>query len=181
MRESPAVNIANSIEIHGALDPAAERILSPAALEFVANLVRAHRPRLTKLLAARRDAARRRDAGERLDFLSETANVRAGDWRVAPIPPALMRRIVEITGPVDRKMIINALNSGADVFMADLEDASSPSFHNLVDGQSNLFDAVRRTISFEDTARGKRYALADETATLLVRPRGLHTNGQDNG
>ena len=150
-----------------------DTVLSPAALAFVAGLVREFRPQIEGALAARAARRERIAAGERLDFLTETDAVRAGGWRIDPVPAPLRRRHVEITGPVDRKMIVNALNSGADVFMADFEDATSPTWANVVDGQRNLRDAVRREIDFTD-ARGKAYVLAERTATLLVRPRGLH-------
>jgi malate synthase len=112
------------------------------------------------------------DTGSLPDFLAETANIRAGEWRVPPPPADLTDRRVEITGPVDRKMIINALNSGASVFMADFEDATSPTWANVVEGQKNLIDAVRRTITFDSA--GKSYKLNEQTAVLFVRPRGLH-------
>ncbi|HTM27266.1 MAG TPA: malate synthase A [Vicinamibacterales bacterium] len=150
-----------------------DRVLTPQAGAFVEELTRRFRPRIEELLARRRDRQQRLDAGERLDFLSDTAGIRNGDWRVAPIPADLQDRRVEITGPVDRKMIINALNSGASVFMADFEDANSPTWPNVIGGQANLMDAIRRTIAFTSEA-GKRYALNAKTATLMVRPRGFH-------
>jgi malate synthase len=150
-----------------------DRILAPQAVGFVEELTRRFRPRIEELLAHRRDRQQRLDAGERLDFLSDTADIRKADWRVAPIPSDLEDRRVEITGPVDRKMIINALNSGASVFMADFEDANSPTWPNVIGGQENLMDAIRRTITFTNDA-GKRYALNAKTATLMVRPRGFH-------
>ncbi len=149
-------------------------ILSTEALDFVASLVRTFRPRIEELLVARKERQARLDAGEKLRFLDETREVREGRWKVAPLPADLLDRRVEITGPVDRKMIINALNSGANVFMADLEDSTSPTWENVVRGQANLVDAVRGTIAYEDPASGKKYALAAQTAVLLVRPRGLH-------
>ena len=152
--------------------PSAARVLTPEALAFVADLERRFRPRRRELLAARRERQARLDRGERPDFLADTRAVREGDWRVAPTPPDLERRRVEITGPVERKMMINALNSGADCFMADLEDANSPTWANVVDGQANLMDAVRRTLALETD--GRAYRLNDATATLLVRPRGWH-------
>jgi malate synthase len=127
-----------------------------------------------ELLARRRERQARLDAGESFDFLAETAGVRAGDWTVNPLPEDLLDRRVEITGPTDRKMVINALNSGASVFMADFEDANSPTWDNLVQGQLNVADAVRRTISYTAPDTGKSYALRDRVAVLLVRPRGLH-------
>lgn len=158
----------------GDLPAATERVLTPDALAFVADLERQLGGRRRELLAARAERQARLAAGERLDFDPATADVRAGDWRVAAAPADLERRRVEITGPVDRKMMINALNSGADCFMADLEDANSPTWRNVVDGQANLSDAVRRTIAIEPEGAGKRYALNESVATLLVRPRGWH-------
>ena len=152
-------------------DPA---ILSADALAFVEELVKRFSGRIEERLAARVERQARFDRGERPDFLAETAEVRAGDWKVSPLPPDLLDRRVEITGPVDRKMIINALNSGASVFMADFEDANSPTWQNVVEGQKNLFDAVRRTIAFTAPETGKKYALVDKPAVLFVRPRGLH-------
>ncbi len=151
-----------------------DRILTPEALEFVAGLMSRFDSRIEGLLERRVDRASELAAGVRLDFLSETRVVRDADWRIAAVPADLERRWVEITGPVDRKMIINALNSGADVFMADFEYANSPTWANIVNGQINLYDAARRTITFEDPSSGKRYALQDDPATLMVRPRGLH-------
>jgi len=150
-----------------------DRILTAPAIAFVEDLTRRFRPRIEELLELRRAAQARFDAGTRPDFLAETAAVRSGDWTVGPIPADLQNRRVEITGPVDRKMIINALNSGANVFMADFEDATSPTWANLVGGQANLVDAVRRTITYESET-GKRYALVPPLATLMVRPRGFH-------
>nr|MBA2521214.1 malate synthase A [Chloroflexia bacterium] len=148
-------------------------ILSPEALTFVGNLHRQFNPTRQALLQRRRDRQAAIDAGAELGFLAETAAVRAEDWTVAGTPADLQDRRVEITGPCDRKMVINALNSGARVFMADLEDASSPTWHNVIDGQRNLYDAVRRAITFQNPD-GREYALNEETATLLVRPRGWH-------
>jgi malate synthase len=149
------------------------RPLTAPALSFVEDLTRRFRPRIDELLERRRATQARFDAGARPDFLAETAAVRGGDWKVGAIPADLQDRRVEITGPVDRKMIINALNSGANVFMADFEDATSPTWTNLVGGQANLMDAIRRTISYESDA-GKRYSLTPPLATLMVRPRGFH-------
>ena len=154
------------------LVPADERVLTPEALAFVARLHRELNPTREALLAAREPRQAALDAGERPDFLAETRSVRQADWRVAPAPADLADRRVEITGPVDRKMMINALNSGALVFMADFEDANSPTWENVVGGQRNLADAVRRTIELETPER--TYRLADEVATLVVRPRGWH-------
>ena len=163
----------SGVQIHGPVDPAYESILSPEALAFVADLHRRFNPRRRELLQAREERQAALDAGARLDFLPETQSVREADWRVAPAPDDLQDRRVEITGPCDRKMVINALNSGAKVFMADLEDASSPTWNNVVEGQQNLYDAVRRTITFANPD-GREYRLNPETATLLVRPRGWH-------
>ena len=151
----------------------ADRVLTAPAVAFVEDLTRRFRPRIDEMLARRRSAQARFNAGERPGFLADTAAVRGGDWKVGAIPADLLDRRVEITGPVDRKMIINALNSGANVFMADFEDATSPTWANLVGGQANLIDAVRRTISYESET-GKRYSLIAPLATLLVRPRGFH-------
>jgi malate synthase len=151
----------------------AERVLTDEALAFVTDLHRELNPERRRLLQARKERIARLEAGELPDFLAETAHVRDDpDWRVAPAPADLQDRRVEITGPVERKMMINALNSGASVFMADFEDANSPTWENCVQGQANLIDAVERTISLQ-TAE-KSYSLNDVTATLLVRPRGWH-------
>jgi malate synthase len=152
--------------------PPDAEILTPEALAFVALLQRELGPRRLELLERRVERQRELDAGAQPDFLSETKGVREGDWQVAPAPADLQDRRVEITGPVDRKMMINALNSGARVFMADFEDATSPTWENVVYGQRNLRDAVRGTISLDQGE--KSYRLNDEIATLVVRPRGWH-------
>ena len=159
--------------VTGPTQPDSERVLTPEALEFVARLHEEFEGRRRELLEARerRQAAIR--GGELPDFLPGTRGVREGSWRVAESPADLTKRVVEITGPVDRKMMINALNSGADVFMADFEDALSPTWSNVIAGQGNCMDAVRREIEFENPD-GKRYELKDEIATLVVRPRGWH-------
>ena len=150
-------------------------ILTTDALAFVADLVMHFAPRIYELLDARAERRVRIERGEeRLDFLPETRVIREAAWTVAPAPHDLRRRVVEITAPVDRKMMINAFNSGADVFMADFEDACSPTWRNVVDGQANLRYAVRGTIAFDDPSTGKSYRLAKKRATLVVRPRGLH-------
>jgi malate synthase len=151
-----------------------DEILVPEALQFVTLLARQFSSRIHRLLEERAVRRQAWNAGEPLDFREDTVAIRNGEWHVAPIPADLRRRVVEITGPVDRKMVINALNSGADIFMADFEDATSPTWHNMVQGQLNLRDAVRRTIVHTDPASGKHYALHDHVATLIVRPRGLH-------
>src|SRR6478752_2430230 len=150
-----------------------DEILSPAALAFLADLQREFNGTRKRLLKLREERQKRLDAGELPDFLADTRHIREGDWRVAPIPSDLLDRRVEITGPVDRKMIINGLNSGAKVFMADFEDANSPTWANMVEGQINLRDAIRRTISFT-SPEGKAYQLREQIAVLLVRPRGWH-------
>ena len=150
-------------------------VLTTGARSFVADLARVFGGTIESLLnrrALRRGRIARGE--ERLDFLPETTAIRERDWTVAPIPQDLQRRVVEITGPTERKMMINALNSGADVFMADLEDSSAPTWLNVLSGQVNLQDAVRGTIAWKDPASGKAYRLNDRTATLIVRPRGLH-------
>ncbi|HET9508001.1 MAG TPA: malate synthase A [Gaiellaceae bacterium] len=147
-------------------------VLTREAVEFLTELERRFGPRRRELLAARHARAERLLEGELPDFLPETRDVREGEWRVAPVPSELQDRRVEITGPVDRKMVINALNSGAKMFMADFEDSNSPTWRNCLEGQVNLTDALERTISL-DTGE-KQYALNDEVATLLVRPRGWH-------
>ena len=150
-----------------------EEILSNAAMSFLADLARRFGPRVDELLERRKVRQAEIDAGTLPDFLPETADIRAGDWRVGEIPADLQDRRVEITGPVDRKMIINALNSGAKVFMADFEDSMTPAWDNLIPGQAALRDAVARTITFT-SPEGKEYRLKDEVATLFVRPRGWH-------
>lgn len=161
------------IRILKPIEGAAEIVLDPVALDFVADLHRRFDGRRRELLERRRHRAEAIDAGAQPGFLEETRSVREGDWRVAPAPSDLDDRRVEITGPVDRKMMINALNSGAKVFMADFEDSLSPTWSNLVEGQVNLMEAVRRTLEFR-SPEGKEYRLADRVATLLVRPRGWH-------
>ncbi|MCO5398965.1 malate synthase A [Ralstonia soli] len=167
-----ALTLPQGMEIKAEILPAYEDILTPEALALVAKLHRAFQPRRKELLAARVERAKRLDAGERPDFLAETKAIREGDWKVAPIPPALHCRRVEITGPVDAKMVINAFNSGADSYMTDFEDSNSPSWHNQIQGQVNLKAAVRRTLTLE--SNGKSYKLNDKIATLQVRPRGWH-------
>ncbi len=154
--------------------PRHEEILTPEALEFLAALHRRFEPRRSHILHARVHRQGRYDAGELPDFLRETAEIRRAEWRVGSIPGDLLDRRVEITGPVDRKMIINALNSGAKVFMADFEDANSPTWHNNLDGQLNLRDRWHGTLDYEDPSSGKRYRLGASPAVLMVRPRGWH-------
>jgi malate synthase len=161
------------IELRRPAVPGADRILTPEALAFVADLHRRFEPVRLDLLHRRKERQAELDAGVRPDFLVATREVRDGAWTVAPAPADLDDRRVEITGPAEPKMMINALNSGASVFMADLEDALSPTWANVVAGQAALADAVRRTLAFE-SPEGKSYRLAERTATLLVRPRGWH-------
>jgi malate synthase len=164
---------AAGVEVHGPAQAKYGRILIPEALDFVATLQRELGPTRKDLLERRVQRQREFDAGELPDFLPSTAGVRDGDWRVAPQPADLADRRVEITGPTERKMLINALNSGAKVFMADFEDANAPTWENMFGGQANLIDAIERTITFEGP-EGKQYRLNDEVAKLLVRPRGWH-------
>src|SRR5467141_3544467 len=168
---SPSIR---GVQILAPAHPAQGRVLTPVALEFIVELQRRFNPRRVELLAARVERQKRLDAGEKPDFLPETKSIRESAWTVAPIPADLQDRRVEITGPVDRKMIINALNSGAKVFMADFEDSNTPTWSNQIEGQANLMDAVRRTITYADPATGKNYKLNERTAVLLVRPRGWH-------
>ena len=164
---------ASGLVISGAITPAYETILTRDALAFVEDLIRRFTPQVQELLALRVARQLRLDAGELPDFLPETAAVRSGDWTATPLPPALLDRRVEITGPVDRKMIINALNSGARVFMADFEDASSPTWQVMMEGQVNVRDAAAGTIEWT-AENGKSYRLNPQTAVLMVRPRGWH-------
>jgi malate synthase len=164
---------AAGIEIRGPITPTYAEILTPEAMQFVATLMRQFSGRREELLQRRVERQAALNAGNMPDFLPETAHIREGDWTIAPVPTDLQDRRVEITGPAERKMIINALNSGANVFMADFEDSLSPTWQNIVEGQLNLRDAVKRTISFS-SPEGKQYALQEQTATLLVRPRGWH-------
>ncbi|MGL6180708.1 MAG: malate synthase A [Aestuariivirga sp.] len=156
------------------LAKAHERVLTPDALNFVASLHRRFEAEHRTLLARRAVRQKAFDAGLLPDFLPETASIRAGDWKVAPIPHDLQDRRVEITGPTDRKMMINALNSGARVFMADLEDSNSPTWDNMVQGQINLMDRWTSAMVHVDPVSGKRYALGQRLAVLMVRPRGWH-------
>ena len=163
----------DSIEITGTLPENFSEILVPEALKLVAKLHRTFNGRRKELLERRNRRQADLDNGKTPDFLPETAQIRADNWKVAPIPKDITDRRVEITGPTDRKMVINALNSGAKVFMADFEDANAPTWHNMVDGHINLRDAVRRTIEFQ-SPEGKAYRLKDQVAVLFVRPRGWH-------
>jgi malate synthase len=164
---------APAVEVRGPREGRAEAILTTEALNFIGRLQREFGARRAELLSARAQRQARLDAGEQLDFLSATKDVREREWRVAPAPDDLQDRRVEITGPTDRKMVINALNSGAKGFMADFEDSNSPTWANMVLGHANLIDAIEGTIE-HTSPEGKVYRLEDETATLLVRPRGWH-------
>jgi malate synthase len=169
-----ALDLPAGVEITGAIKPGFEKVLTKEAVAFVADLQRKFNARREELLALRVVRQKKLDAGEKPDFLPETKKIRDSDWVVAPLPKDILDRRVELTGPVDRKMIINALNCGANVFMADFEDASTPTWSNMVEGQFNLIDAVRRTIDFLDPTTNRAYKLNDKTAVLFVRPRGWH-------
>jgi malate synthase len=163
----------DGVEVLGPAEPRFDEILTDEALAFVAGLQREFGGRRDELLEARAERQARLDEGERPDFLGASRSIREADWRVALAPPDLQDRRVEITGPTDRKMVINALNSGARCFMADLEDANAPTWSNMIEGQINIADAIRGTIEMTGPD-GREYRLADWTATLLVRPRGWH-------
>jgi malate synthase len=165
--------VAAGVEVSAPVEGRAEEVLTPEAVEFVAGLHRRFNATREALLAARDERQERIASGELPDFLPETREIRESDWRVAPVPADLQDRRVEITGPVERKMMINALNSGARCFMADFEDANSPTWTNCVEGQANLVDAIERTIELT-TPEGKEYRLNEQTAVLIVRPRGWH-------
>ncbi len=167
-------NTSQAVKLCGPLIPAQETVLTPQALELVMKLHREFEPRRQALLQLRTTRQAEIDAGARPDFLPETAVIRNSDWRIASVPADLQDRRVEITGPVDRKMIINALNTPVQCFMADFEDSNSPTWSNIVAGQINLRDAVERTIAYTDPASGKQYRLGTKLATLIVRPRGWH-------
>lgn len=171
---STAIPVATGVDIRAPVSKTGNEVLSPAALDFIVELQRRFNQRRLELLAARQARQAELDAGQQPDFLAETKSVRESEWRVAKIPQDLLDRRVEITGPVDRKMIINALNSSARCFMADFEDSCSPTWENVVEGQVNLRDAVNHRISFTHPQTGKKYTLNPSTATLIVRPRGWH-------
>ncbi|HEY0609024.1 MAG TPA: malate synthase A [Chitinophaga sp.] len=164
----------DAVEINGPLPPSYQNILTPDALTFLVALQRQFNPTRKKLLIDREQLQLRIDNGWTPHFLPETTSIREGKWRVNPAPPDLQDRRVEITGPVDRKMIINALNSGAKIFMADFEDSNAPNWDNTIEGQINLRDAINGIISYTNAENGKVYVLAEKTATLMVRPRGWH-------
>jgi malate synthase len=162
------------IQVKGALKPRFEEILTTEALVFVAGLHKRFDATRKRLLALRAERQKRFDAGETPDFLAETKHIREGDWKVGPIPADLLDRRVEITGPTDRKMVVNALNSGAKVFMTDFEDANSPTWTNCIEGQINLKDRWQGGLDFTDATTGKAYKLGPNPAVLIVRPRGWH-------
>jgi malate synthase len=174
MTGTPVLDLPAGVTVEGAIQPRFDEVLTQDALFFVAELHRRFNQTRKRLLALRSERQKRFDAGETPDFLPETKHIREGDWTVAPIPVDLQDRRVEITGPVDRKMIVNALNSGAKVFMADFEDASSPVWANMVEGQLNLKDRWAGRIDFTDANNGKDYRLKDQPAVLIIRPRGWH-------
>src|SRR5436305_7179686 len=161
------------LELNGPMNAGFEEVLTPDALEFVAELEQRFGPRRRELLEARARRRERLRAGELLDFLPDTREIRESDWTVAPAPPDMQQRWVEITGPTDRKVTINALNSGADGFMADFEDANAPTWHNMVDGHRSLRDAVEATITY-DSPNVSHYALGPNPGSALARLRGWH-------
>jgi malate synthase len=167
-------SLVDGVEFRGELKPGFAEILTPEAIAFVADLQRRFGSARAERLKAREETQKRLDQGWRPDFLEETKEIRESDWTVAPLPEDLLDRRVEITGPTDRKMVINALNSGASLFMADFEDSNAPNWDNMVGGQVNMRDAVHRTITFNDPVTDRHYALNDKTAVLKVRPRGWH-------
>src|SRR5437867_6539890 len=168
-----SIHTPKGLDLLGPVTAEQNDILTPEGLEFFMELQREFNPRRLELLATRKLRQQAIDRGEMPRFLPETASVREGNWRVLPVPADLQNRRVEITGPVDRKMVINALNSGANCYMADFEDAHSPTWGGTLDGQINLRDAIRGTIEYVGP-EGKRYQLNEKIATLLVRPRGWH-------
>ena len=165
---------AEGVEIRGPIPDEFAQILTPEAVAFVAKLSRRFSGRVDELLATRAERQERINAGELPDFLPETREVRESEWKISPIPDDLQDRRVELTGPPDRKMTINALNSGASCWMADFEDANCPTWHNMLESQLNMKEAIERTISFDDPKTGKHYELNDEVAVILARPRGWH-------
>ncbi|HLF22427.1 MAG TPA: malate synthase A, partial [Burkholderiales bacterium] len=168
---SRTARLPEGVVIRGRLTPAYADILSAQALAFVAKLARKFEQRRRELMAARTGRQAEFDAGRMPDFLAHTKSIRDSEWIVAPVPRALQDRRVEITGPTERKMVINALNCGASVFMADFEDSNTPTWENMIEGQVNLRDAINRTITYV-SSEGRRYELNANSAALLVRPRG---------
>jgi malate synthase len=172
--ETKTLPTENTVKVHGEVTEAFGQILTPEALAFIEALHKKFNSQRVTLLKAREERQQDFDNGIKPDFLAETKNIRESQWQVAPTPTDILDRRVEITGPVERKMIINALNSGAKVFMADFEDSNSPNWHNTIQGQINLKDAVNKTISYTHPKTGKEYNLNDKTAVLFVRARGWH-------
>jgi malate synthase len=170
----PNLTYPSGVEILAPIPGSHAEILTPEAVGFLVDLQRRFNARRKELLEARKERQKKLDSGEKPNFLEGTRTIRESSWTIAPLPADLLDRRVEITGPVDRKMIINALNSGAKVFMADFEDSSTPTWNNLLDGHINLRDAIRRNITYGDPATGKRYQLNDKVAVLFIRPRGWH-------
>ena len=173
MNQRSELQLPEGMQITGPIKAGYETILTFDALALVAKLHRAFNGRRQELLKARVARQARIDAGEMPDFLPETAAIRAGDWKISPLPKALERRHTEITGPVEAKMIINAFNSGADSYMSDFEDSNSPKWDNQIQGQVNICKAIRRELTYTNEA-GKEYRLNDQIATLQIRPRGWH-------
>jgi len=171
---SEAMLAERTVEAAPSDHPRIAEVLTPAALELLGAIHRRFDARRRELLAARLAVQARYDAGELPDFRADTDAIRTADWQVARAPDDLQDRRVEITGPTTRKMVINALNSGAKTFMADFEDSTAPTWDNLIDGQANLIDRWRGTLAFTDQGSGKSYALGPNPAVLIVRPRGLH-------
>src|SRR3712207_1990962 len=165
---------AEGVEFTASIPDEFAEILTPEAVAFVATLSREFGGRVEEILQKRAERQERIDAGEMPDFLPETREIREGDWKIAPIPDDLQDRRVELTGPPDRKMTINALNSGASCWMADFEDANCPTWNNMLESQLNMKEAIERTITFDDPKTGKHYELGDEVAVILTRPRGWH-------
>src|SRR5262249_15277677 len=162
------------VHVTGRLKPGYDRVLTPEALAFVVDLQRTFGAERKRLLERRAELQKQLNQGWKPDFLAETQSIRDADWTVAALPRDLLDRRVEITGPTDRKMVINALNSGANVFMADFEDANTPTWNNLTGGQTSLRDGIAGWMGSAAPAPGRHYALGDKIATLLVRPRGWH-------
>src|SRR5215813_14577133 len=161
------------VHVTGRLKPGYDRVLTPEALAFVVDLQRTFGAERKRLLERRAELQKQLNQGWKPDFLAETQSIRDADWTVAALPRDLLDRRVEITGPTDRKMVINALNSGANVFMADFEDANTPTWDNLIEGQINLCDAVAGTLDFT-SPEGKQYRVCENPAVLFLRPRGWH-------